>query len=478
LCKSATQGNSFGAVNYGLQLANQADINQSISFLKVAMNEGNSFAKVLLFESPENIELTGLSKMPVIQLISYLEILVKLLPQNDPLLIELSGLKNCQTNLNFKEILRKLIDLAEQYSPSEMQRRSFLVEVNPQIPEDCGWKMLSLKSVEQLGLSRGEILKVKESGVNLFVGFERTMLIELYLSPLFALKTKVGDPIYSCTLCQTGVRFVDQKWYNCLTCTGLTENVGCCEICARICHAGHTLSAVKKGGFYCDCGVGGLPFHCKCITGPSTSCCTYLITGRRFMIQKWYNCLTCFDSNRQGCCEICARICHVGHNLVFAKKSRFYCDCGAGSCRVPCKCIPFRSMMCTYRFAREEKVYICKTCPGSPVCCSVCSRYCHMKHKLMGPVSDTRPCGCVNEQGTCKCSGQFVSLCTRVRMGNVSILQPLWDCKTCGLMGENGCCEVCAMTCHGGHEITFGEVQTGICGCQTQRPRGCFCTPQ
>jgi hypothetical protein len=75
LCESAVQGNAFGAVNYGLQLAKKVDINQSISFLKCAMNEGNSFAQVLLFEWPDNTALVGLSKMPLIQVISYFEII-------------------------------------------------------------------------------------------------------------------------------------------------------------------------------------------------------------------------------------------------------------------------------------------------------------------------------------------------------------------------------------------------------------------
>ena len=29
-------------------------------------------------------------------------------------------------------------------------------------------------------------------------------------------------------------------------------------------------------------------------------------------------------------CTVCAVRCHAGHIIKFAKRSRFYCDCGAG----------------------------------------------------------------------------------------------------------------------------------------------------
>ena len=47
-----------------------------------------------------------------------------------------------------------------------------------------------------------------------------------------------------------------QTWFFCITCNFTRENgnKGVCEPCARICHAGHTLSPPMSGGFYCDCG--------------------------------------------------------------------------------------------------------------------------------------------------------------------------------------------------------------------------------
>lgn len=38
-----------------------------------------------------------------------------------------------------------------------------------------------------------------------------------------------------------------------------------------------------------------------------------------------------------GVCTVCARVCHRGHDVTYAKYGAFFCDCGAkedGSCQV------------------------------------------------------------------------------------------------------------------------------------------------
>jgi len=61
-----------------------------------------------------------------------------------------------------------------------------------------------------------------------------------------------------CTFTVTGPTFVQQKWFFCYTC-GFVDSEGVCEGCAKVCHLGHSLSAVrgvdKGSGFYCDCGA-------------------------------------------------------------------------------------------------------------------------------------------------------------------------------------------------------------------------------
>lgn len=42
-------------------------------------------------------------------------------------------------------------------------------------------------------------------------------------------------------------------------------------------------------------------------------------------------------SDGVGCCTICAKICHKGHDVTYSKFGSFFCDCGAkedGSCEV------------------------------------------------------------------------------------------------------------------------------------------------
>jgi len=67
--------------------------------------------------------------------------------------------------------------------------------------------------------------------------------------------------------------------------------------------------------------------------------CTYVRTGRDYAMQPWYCCYTCGLTFSEGCCAICARICHAGHDVSFARVSNFFCDCGAGAKGCKCKCL-------------------------------------------------------------------------------------------------------------------------------------------
>ena len=57
-----------------------------------------------------------------------------------------------------------------------------------------------------------------------------------------------------CTYSQTARVFMTQHWYHCHTC-GMVDGVGCCSICARVCHRDHDVTYSKHGSFFCDCGA-------------------------------------------------------------------------------------------------------------------------------------------------------------------------------------------------------------------------------
>lgn len=57
--------------------------------------------------------------------------------------------------------------------------------------------------------------------------------------------------------------------------------------------------------------------------------CTFTITQREFMNQHWYHCHTCKMVDGVGVCTVCARVCHRGHDISYAKFGNFFCDCGA-----------------------------------------------------------------------------------------------------------------------------------------------------
>lgn len=67
-------------------------------------------------------------------------------------------------------------------------------------------------------------------------------------------------------------------------------------------------------------------------------CCTYAQTGNNYTEQHWYFCYTCKLMGSNGCCTVCARTCHRGHDVGYSRFSRFFCDCGA-STTTPCKAL-------------------------------------------------------------------------------------------------------------------------------------------
>lgn len=75
--------------------------------------------------------------------------------------------------------------------------------------------------------------------------------------------------------------------------------------------------------------------------------CTFTITQKEFMNQHWYHCHTCKMLDGVGVCSVCARVCHKGHDLSYAKYGNFFCDCGAkedGSCQALVKRSPQSTM--------------------------------------------------------------------------------------------------------------------------------------
>ena len=66
---------------------------------------------------------------------------------------------------------------------------------------------------------------------------------------------------------------------------------------------------------------------------PDLSCrvCTFAVTGSNFTEQHWYYCYTCGLTQSEGCCSVCVKVCHKGHVVSYSRRSRFFCDCGAGA---------------------------------------------------------------------------------------------------------------------------------------------------
>ncbi|VDP08017.1 unnamed protein product [Soboliphyme baturini] len=87
--------------------------------------------------------------------------------------------------------------------------------------------------------------------------------------------------------------------------------------------------------------------------------CTFTITQKEFMNQHWYYCHTCNMTDGEGVCTICAKVCHCGHDLSYAKFGSFFCDCGAkedNSCLALVKRIHSkRKSECSQKSSRSSK---------------------------------------------------------------------------------------------------------------------------
>lgn len=59
--------------------------------------------------------------------------------------------------------------------------------------------------------------------------------------------------------------------------------------------------------------------------------CTFVSSHKQFVNQHWYHCYTCGLVHDKGCCRLCVRLCHRGHDVSYARLSCFFCDCGSSA---------------------------------------------------------------------------------------------------------------------------------------------------
>lgn len=195
--------------------------------------------------------------------------------------------------------------------------------------------------------------------------------------------------------------------------------------------------------------------------------CTFAITGKRALLQKYYRCLTC---KIEGICEICSEICHKDHDVELMENCKeTFCNCGLNSKK--CKCMSYKKLFActaeiTYGIPTDQPMYQCTDCniEDNKYICQQCALKCHIRHKLkfVGFVKDSF-CSCF-QKNRCQVSKRK-PICTYFFHPKEPIAQPWYYCLTCGGKEEKfGCCEVCAKNCHKGHKIVFDSYN-----------KNCFC---
>jgi len=75
----------------------------------------------------------------------------------------------------------------------------------------------------------------------------------------------------------------------------------------------------------------------------SEAICTFNATGTNYFPQLMFGCKTCRLTGNYGMCEVCATVCHAGHDIVIPRLAPgFFCDCGHLSSEKTkdfCKCL-------------------------------------------------------------------------------------------------------------------------------------------
>lgn len=207
--------------------------------------------------------------------------------------------------------------------------------------------------------------------------------------------------------------------------------------------------------------------------------CTYSATDKTYGIQKWYQCRTCNISGNCGFCEICAKICHKGHDVVYQGVSQgFYCDC-PDLCK--CVCMPKASdLRCTFEISYgtpiEQPMFQCLDCniTGDYYICQNCAIKCHNGHKLQYYANvKNKHCRCF-DQFDCKIAKR-TPLCTFISSGKNAVLQPKYICKTCGIDGDKCCCAPCAHHCHRNHRVEFVGFSSCSCSCSSDSDHESSC---
>jgi len=98
------------------------------------------------------------------------------------------------------------------------------------------------------------------SGVEVFVNFGVSKFLwdpTKFWEPFRVLERQIHNCVDQsiCTFNATGKDYFPQLMYHCKECN-LETNFGMCEVCAKVCHAGHTVShPTAAAGFFCDCGA-------------------------------------------------------------------------------------------------------------------------------------------------------------------------------------------------------------------------------
>ena len=111
-----------------------------------------------------------------------------------------------------------------------------------------------------------------------------------------------------CTFTFTKKDYVNQPWYHCETCN-LTGNLGCCAICAAVCHKGHNIKFYKMNSFYCDCGTKEI-CNCEALVArhsipAEVTCCICLTNQRNTVFQPCGHLCCCDECGNLDQCPVC-----------------------------------------------------------------------------------------------------------------------------------------------------------------------------
>lgn len=236
--------------------------------------------------------------------------------------------ENCVSFKHTELVANTLEEMYNCWSVSALRQRKYVLNLTLLCSIRCG-RVLKLgdklfSDLQQKTLTEhmtGCFIENLRMFIELMAELHRLLLQE-QVSSETSLRSKANSISLLPTSCSyvTKKDFHEQHWYNCYSC-GLTNDKGCCSLCAVVCHQNHDIAYARYSSFFCDCGSAADSPE----SGSSINCqCLGLHTQDKFLTQREREVFdTLVSGDRNGMPFLSVRFCSLSVKLLYRNQGIF-----------------------------------------------------------------------------------------------------------------------------------------------------------